>query len=136
MKNILLLSLLLLTFACCKDPKTKPEEPPYQEYTSFVVWHNSDVVLTDCFVAWREDSLIWHVIDTVGNLTKGIYSPEIVVDSTFDFSKGISVFTKYNTSFSEINRLDTIFYIKEHIKNIFFMTEETRGIGSYNYIFD
>jgi hypothetical protein len=93
-----------------------------QDYTSFIVYHNEKVTLTNTIAGYKKDGK-YYKLGELGDLSEGELSPEIKVkDNTIT---DIYIFTDYNT----VNRLDIVFKLKRNSKNIFEIPGNTKGIG-------
>jgi hypothetical protein len=113
-KTIFILSVSFLLYACGDKPENPtPEPPPYQLYTSLVVWHN-----WEGFTLWQgvvayDSCDRWCKIDTLGTLNEGEYSKEVIIDTAK--TRTVYIFCQNEGR----TRLDTIISIQNNIQNIF-----------------
>ncbi|MDR1974846.1 MAG: hypothetical protein LBQ31_09300 [Bacteroidales bacterium] len=127
-RTIFILSVSFLLYACGDKPENPtPEPPPYQLYTSLVVWHNIDgdpkfILYHNGIVGYPDSTGYWHKIDTIGELTKGVFSHEIIIDTSL--TKSVHLFF----GFEQPLRGDTTFYLIPNIKNVIELPLIMRGI--------
>lgn len=118
MKKLFYILFAFTLFVSCSDS----DDDNSQDYTSFVIWHNEEVTLTNCITAYKKDN-IYYKLGELGDLSKGKKSPEITINDKS--IKAIYLFSDYpNPSILS----DTIFVIRENIKNIFELSRYTKGI--------
>ncbi|PXV62617.1 hypothetical protein CLV62_1184 [Dysgonomonas alginatilytica] len=120
MKKLLYLILAITLFTACSsddDPETN------QGYTSFVVFHNENVNLTNCIAAYKRDNK-YYKLGELGNLTKGKYSPEISLASLSFPITEIYIFSDYNG----VIRFDDVYKLNQNTKNIITIKSGTKGI--------
>jgi hypothetical protein len=122
-KPLITLLLVLAVCACEKDEQKKEPQPPYQEYTSFVVFQPVDNLLNNCVAGYYDEQGYCKKIGDLGDIKKGEYSNEITIG--IDTVPIIYVFTDYISP----RKLDTVFVLKRNIKNVFALGKITKGIN-------
>jgi hypothetical protein len=116
-KLTLLLFASFALLACSRD-----DNKPAQDYTSFVVWHNSDVNLIKSVAGYYAPDGECIKLGELGDLSKGVKSNEIIV--SIDTLNYVYIFTEY---FSP-RKLDIVFKLNKKTMNELFIPESTRGI--------
>lgn len=109
MKNLLYLLFAVCLFSACSSSE---DEPPYQDYTSFVVKNNTSIDLPNCVAGYQKDGL-WIKIADIGDLNSGKYSEEIKLDKFI--KEDIYIFTDYLSP----RKIDVAFSLKENKQNLF-----------------
>ncbi|MDH6309280.1 hypothetical protein M2451_001851 [Dysgonomonas sp. PFB1-18] len=79
MKKLFTLILLATLFVSCSSDDDNDIEPK-QDYTSFVVTVETSNVLKNCVAGYYTKDGKCKKLGDLGELTKGVYSPEIRVD--------------------------------------------------------
>ena len=119
MKQLLLILLAATFFISCSSDD---DNELTQDYTSFVVMQNQIENQTNSVAGYQKDGN-WIKIADLGDLEKGVYSPEIqITDNTIT---SFYVFTDYNG----VVRLEHECILKPNKKNIFEIPSGTRGTG-------
>lgn len=116
--------LLYLLFAATLFTSCSSDDDPVisQDYTSFTVVHNEDVILYNSVAAYKKDSK-YVKIASLGDLKKGVPSAEIkVTDASIT---EIYLFTDY----SGARRFDAIYSLKKNTKNSITIAPHTKGIS-------
>ena len=117
MKNLLYLFSALCLLVSCSD-----DSEELQNYTSFIVSIDDPQTFSNCIAAHKKDNVFYKIAD-LGDLTRGTFSPEIIVeDKTV---KEVYIFTDFNGTV----RSNIIFTLKNNVKNQFIVPYGTRGIS-------
>lgn len=120
-KLIYLLLILPVLISCSSD-----DNEPMQDYTSFTVFHNIDVVFPNCIAGYKKDGNFIKIAD-LGDLSKGKQSPDIIIKNNsineiFIFSDYLPNATKVSIMFDYAYKITNNKYnrieIKSNIKGI------------------
>lgn len=117
MKNIIYLILVLSFFISCSSD----ENTEIQDYTSFVVYHNIDVIFPNCIAGYKKDGKFIKIAD-LGDLSKGEQSPNIIINNNsineiFIFSDYLPNATKVSIMFDYVYKITSNKYNKIEIKS-------------------
>lgn len=118
MKQLLYILFAVTLFTACSSD----DDNNTQDYTSFTVMHNENVVLTNSVSAYKKDGK-YYKIANLGDLKKGVPSQEVKL--TDNSIKEVYVFTDYNGGV----RLNITFSLKNNYNNNFIIPKSTGGIG-------
>lgn len=119
MKKLLYLLLTVTLFASCSSDDNEPT----QDYTSFVFYQpmEIDVNFPNCVAAYKKEGKYYKIAD-LGDLSKGKYSPEIIIND-----KSIKEIYLFSDYFGCI-RFDDTYHVTENKKNTLVLVDGTKGI--------
>lgn len=119
MRNLLYILFTVCLFTACSSDD---DNEPTQDYTSFVVIYNANIdKLPNCVSAYKKDGKFYKIAE-LGDLVKGKYSSEIIINNKS--VNELYIFSDY----MNVIRFDDVYELKMNKKNTITIKDGTDGI--------